>query len=89
MSKPGHPRLPEEAFDRLTAELNGDPDTVPRWIEQMATENPGILRVVMAITGGNASVRSALLVYKLLEAQPDPQPPEDDEFWWDINPSQN
>ena len=62
------PRVKQEIFNSLSAQLSSGTEEVGRWVALMATENPNIISAVDAMgTAGGLSV--AALVYKLLHSQ--------------------
>lgn len=62
------PRVKEEIFNSLSAQLSEGTEEIGRWIALLATENPQISIAVDAM-GTVGAMRIAGLVYKLLHSQ--------------------
>jgi len=62
------PRVKEEIFNGLSAQLEEGPEEIGRWLAKIASENPCIIMAVdsMGTAGG---LQVAALVYKLLDSQ--------------------
>lgn len=62
------PKVKQEIFNSLSAQLSSSSEEVARWIALMSIENPNITAAVDAM-GIAGSMSVAALVYKLLHSQ--------------------